>query len=85
VSDATDRFLASAIGSVRRIALQIVELPATHRPMAFNVVELNFNEVANAAGWESVRVAKFVELQMGALRALVREIETAGGAAGGHA
>ena len=85
MSDDTDRFLASAIGSVRRIALQIVELPVTRRPMAFHVAETNFNEVANAAGWESTRVAKFVELQMGALHALIKEIETAGGAQGGRA
>jgi hypothetical protein len=85
VTDDTDRFLASAIGSVRRIALQIVELPATRRPMAFQVAELNFNEAANAAGWESERVAKFVELQMGALRALAKEIEIAGGATPGRA
>ena len=85
MSDDTDRFLASAIGSVRRIAAQSVELPATRRPMAFNVAELNFNEVASAAGWESARVAKFVALQMGALRALVEEIENAGGAMGGRA
>ena len=84
MSDDTDRFLASAIGSVRRIALQIVELPETRRAMAFNVAELNFNEVASAAGWESARVTKFAELQMGALRALVKEIETAGGATGGR-
>jgi hypothetical protein len=50
VSDDTDRFLALAIGSVRRIALRIVELPETRRAMAFNVAELNFNEVASAAG-----------------------------------
>jgi hypothetical protein len=36
--------------------------------MAFHVAEMNFNEVANAAGWESTRVAKFAELQMGAER-----------------
>jgi hypothetical protein len=85
MSDDTDRFLASAIGAVRRIALQIVELPASRRSMEFNVAELNFNEVASAAGWESARVAKFVELQMGALRALVKEIEIARGATHGRA
>ena len=85
MSDDTDRFLPSAVGPVRRIALQIVELPENRRPMAFNVAELDFNEVANAAGWESLRIAKFVELQMGALRALVEEIEIASGATGGRA
>ena len=81
MSDDTDR----AIGSVRRIAVQIVELPEARRPIAFTVAELNFNDGASAAGWESARAAKFVDLQMGALRALVKEIETAGGAQGGRA
>jgi hypothetical protein len=44
----TDRLLESAIGTVRRIAMEIVELPASRWPVAFNVAELNFHEVANS-------------------------------------
>jgi hypothetical protein len=85
MNDGTDRFLASAIGSVQRLAREIVVLPATRRPMAFNVADLDFTEVASAAGWAIRRVEEFVGLQMGALRALVDEIETTGGAQGGRA
>jgi DNA-binding XRE family transcriptional regulator len=79
VTDDTEGLLESAIGAVRRIVMEIVELPAARRPVAFNVAELNFREVANAARWETERVAKFVDLQMGALRALVKEIDISGG------
>jgi hypothetical protein len=85
MNDGAERFLASAIGSVHRLAMEIVALPATQRPMAFNVAELDFAEVASAAGWAAQRVEEFVGLQMGALRALVDEIEATGGAQGGRA
>jgi hypothetical protein len=85
VTDDTERLLESAIGAVRRIAMKIVELPGSRRRVAFNVAEPNFHEVASAARWESARLANFVDLQMVALRTLVRQIDVAGGATLGRA
>jgi hypothetical protein len=85
MNDGAESFVDAAIGSVQRLAREIVALPATRRPMAFNVAELDFTEVASAAGWAAPRVEMFVDLQMGALRALVDEIEATGGAQGGRA
>jgi hypothetical protein len=85
MSSGIDGFLDSAQASVRRLAKDIVELPPAQQLMALNVAELDFNEAASATGWNPEHQAMFVALQMGALRALVKEIEAAGGAQDGRA
>jgi hypothetical protein len=80
-----ERLLDSATSAVRRIAMRIVGLQADQRSLALRAAEQDFTWVAEAAGWESARVATFVELQTRAVRELVKEIETAGGAKGGRA
>jgi hypothetical protein len=82
MTDGVNEFLDLAQASVRRLAKDIVELLPAQRLMAFNVAELNFNEAAKATGWNPGRLAMSVALQMGALRALVKKIEAAGGVQG---
>jgi hypothetical protein len=77
--------LDAAISSVQRIAMKIEELPVPSRDAALKIAEQAFTEATTKFGIDPERGRQFVDLQMGALRALVREIELAGGAAGGNA
>jgi len=77
--------LDAAISSVQQIAMKIVELPVPARDAALKIAEQAFIEATTKFGIVPERGREFVALQIGALRALVKEIEAAGGAKGGRA
>jgi hypothetical protein len=77
--------LDAAVASVRRIASRITQLPASSRELALQQAEQSFIDAIAKLGTVPARGRELVALQIGALRALVKEIETAGGAQGGRA
>ena len=85
MEDEVEKVLDAAVGAVQRMAIEIVALPAFAREDGLGVAERALNKVMSRSGMRVDRACEFVRLEMGALRALVREIEITGGAIGGAA
>jgi hypothetical protein len=79
------RSLDATVGSIQRIATRIVQLPREAREQAFTITRRNFEESIQRFGLDGEQANRWLDLTMGALRALVSEIEAGGGAAGGTA
>jgi hypothetical protein len=69
------RSLDATVGSIQRIATRIVQLPREPREQAFTITRRNFEESIQRFGLDGEQANRWLDLTMGALRALVSEIE----------
>ena len=75
----------AAVGSIRRVATRIVDVPKTKREDAFDAVRRNMEEGFRQNGRDpatDVTASEWLDAYMKALRALVHEIDVGGGRSG---
>jgi hypothetical protein len=76
--------LDATMGSLNRIAMQIVAMPKGDREEQYGIVRRSLIESLPALKVDAKAGEEWVEKYMGFLRALVSMIETSGHAGGGH-
>ena len=85
VDDIRKRNLDVVMGSLQRMAMQVLEAPKEDREKVYKDIRENFAETWRSHGAALKISPDFVEQYMAYLRALVSIIERGGGAAGGTA
>jgi hypothetical protein len=73
------------MASLPGIAVQILEVPKSEREGLYTDFGIGFRKQAAAAGLDPKPAEEFGQKYLEFLRALVRIIESGGGASGGHA
>jgi hypothetical protein len=85
VDDVRKRNLDAIMGSLQRMAMQVLEAPKEDREKVYEEIREDFAETWRAHGAAFNVGPDFIEQYMIHLRALVSIIERGGGAAGGTA
>ena len=75
------------MGSLHRLAMQVIEIPRDQREEKYAEIRQMFVEDARNTieRMNAISAAEFADMYMGFLRDVVRIIETSGGAGGGTA
>jgi hypothetical protein len=75
VSDDTEKVARHCWSMAQRVGVKIAELPIDVREMAFAGAERCIREAGNELGVAGPRLDSFVDLQMGAIRQIVTDID----------
>jgi len=74
-----------AWGMAQRVGMYIAGLPLDKRDAAFAVAENSLREAGQEMRITGEKMDAFIELQMKAIRQIVRDIDVSGSPQGGHA
>ena len=76
---------ATTVDAVRRVAMALIELPRNERAAQYPIIRKNFQAAMCECGIEGPMADAWLDSTIIGIQALVMEIETGGGAVGGHA
>ena len=77
-----EKYIAETRGTVERIAAKIVTLPVAGRPAYFASVRANYEEVFREKGIEGEQGARWLDVVMKGIEALVQDFDQADGKSG---
>jgi hypothetical protein len=71
--------IEASIGSAKKIAMRIVDLPKDKREAGIEFVRRNYADALEKFGIDSEQAHAWLELQIKGIRSLISEIEESGG------
>jgi hypothetical protein len=75
----------ATVEAIQRVAMALIELPKDERAAQYPIIRKNFQAAMRESGVEGPMADAWLNSTIIGIQALVTEIETSGGAAGGQA
>ena len=75
----------ATVEAIRRVAMALIDLPRDERAAQYPIIRKNFQAAMSECGIEGPMADAWLDSTIIGIQALVMEIETGGGAVGGHA
>jgi hypothetical protein len=79
------RVYKATVEAIRRVAMALIELPRNEHAAQYPIIRKNFQAAMRECGITGPMADAWLDSTIIGIQALVTEIETSGGARGGHA